>query len=614
MFGLRAAVFLAWLVVVAGSCVQPVLAQNKSDPDKVGVAVVKDPDGNNGITANDVIGLIDGKLGTNYGSLTLVFGGCYSDAFTAAANNSAKLKSGNVAVMSATGAKGACYTPGSPLGNPFVNGIIDGFAGGNTAGQAFTQGESDVQRFEKDEHNKDKKTGEALKLTNPEPTYFGNGKTITLKGDPKKQYAIIFVGVPDSFADWNDAAKQFQALVDEGWDPKHISVFFGDSSTNVDGPMLPNGVSAAADAKANNKTITTSYQGPKGKDTIYWSPATFANLKTKLTQWAAFAKLEEVKPAQFYILFAGHSTNDATKRKNLLTQLVQPSAPYVVPRPANPLQPAAGGELAAANCPGCLVGWPSNVSLEASAFGGAVSTTSFGNNYDTSLFGARFAAAAQNTQGLRVQFDLEGEGTGAYCPRCDSRDYVAGGVHADWSIRPNLEIGVFGGMQTERPTFGAPKSTNAFGGGEARVFTPYAMFGGSVGYFDVVGGPGTLTSAWFAEGRAKFDLGYAFGAARGRGPTLAFGAGYASGNVSTALNPAASTTNWYATLAAPVFDLPVQGFIKYSGYNNRVDGLGTVWAEHAVTGGFQLNLGCQCDKSLEAMMPLPTVLRTVMTF
>ena len=85
MFEFRAAGFVACLVAAAGCLVQPAYAQNKSDPDKVGVAVVKDPAGNNGITAHDVIGLVDGKLGNNYGSLTMVFGGCLSDAFTSAA-------------------------------------------------------------------------------------------------------------------------------------------------------------------------------------------------------------------------------------------------------------------------------------------------------------------------------------------------------------------------------------------------------------------------------------------------------------------------------------------------------------------------------------------------
>ena len=615
MFELRVAGFVACLVAVAGCFVQPAYAQNKSDPDKVGIAVVKDPAANNGITAHDVIGLVDGKLGNNFGSLTMVFGGCLADAFTSAANNSTNLKNGNVAVLSATGAKGSCYTPGSPLGNPFVNGIISGFAGGKTVTQAFDKGVSDVQLFEKDPHNKDVKTDENLKPTNPEATYFGDGKKITLKGDPKKQYAILFVGVPESFADWNDVTTQFQALVDEGWDPKHISVFFGDSSTNVDGPVLPNGVKVADDAKSKNKGIVTTYTDLKGKtDTIYWSQATFANLKAKLTNWAAFAKLAEVKPAQFYILFGGHSTNDAKNRANLLTQLVQPSAPYITPRPANPLQPATGGELAAAGCPGCLAGWPAGFSLEASGFVGGAIATSFGSDYDTSLFGGRFAAAVQIPQSVRFQLDFEGEGTGAYCANCGPRDYFAGAAHADWSIGPNFELGVFGGAQSARPTFGAPTSTNAFAGGEARVFIPHAVFGGSVGYFDAVGGPGTLTNAWFAEGRVKFELGYALGARRPRGPTLELGAGYASGNFSTVLNTGASSTNWHATLAAPILDLPVQGFVRYSGYNNQVDRLGTVWTEHAVTGGIQINLGCQCDKSLEPMMPLPYMLRTVMTF
>jgi hypothetical protein len=179
---------------------------------------------------------------------------------------------------------------------------------------------------------------------------------------------------------------------------------------------------------------------------------------------------------------------------------------------------------------------------------------------------------------------------------------------------PNFEFGAFGGAQYARPTFGAPTSTNGFAGVEGRVFVPHAVFGGNAGYFDVSSGPGTLKNAWFAEGRAKFELAYVFGAWKPRSPTLEFGGGYASGNLSGFLNSSASSAEWHATLAAPILDMPVQGFLKYVGHTNHVDRLGTVWTEHAVVGGVQINLGCQCEKSLEPMTPLPFVLRTVTTF
>jgi hypothetical protein len=161
---------------------------------------------------------------------------------------------------------------------------------------------------------------------------------------------------------------------------------------------------------------------------------------------------------------------------------------------------------------------------------------------------------------------------------------------------------------------GAPTSTNGFAGVEGRIFVPHAVFGGNAGYFDVSSGPGTLTNAWFAEGRAKFELAPMLGAWKSGGPTLELGGGYASGKLSGLLNNSATSAQWHATLAAPILDTPVQGFLKYIGHTNHVDGLGTVWTEHAVVAGIQINLGCQCEKKLEPMMPLPSMLRVVTTF
>jgi hypothetical protein len=265
-------------------------------------------------------------------------------------------------------------------------------------------------------------------------------------------------------------------------------------------------------------------------------------------------------------------------------------------------------------CSGCVAGLPPGLSLEASAFTGSTFAKSFGSDFDTAAFGGRFAAGFQFPQNVRFQADFEGEGSGAYCLTCGSHDYFAGAGHVDWSALPNFEFGAFGGAQYARPTFGAPTSNNGFGGVEGRIFVPYAVFGGNAGYFDVSSGPGTLQKAWFAEGRAKFDLTYLSGAWKPRGPTLEFGGGYASGKISGFLNNGASSAGWHATLAAPILDTPVQGFLRYLGHTNHVDGLGTVWTEHAVVGGLQINLGCQCQKSLEPMMPLPFVLRTVTTF
>ena len=104
---------------------------------------------------------------------------------------------------------------------------------------------------------------------------------------------------------------------------------------------------------------------------------------------------------------------------------------------------------------------------------------------------------------FRLQTDIEGERTTSYSSIVGDRSYFAGGAHIDWMWSTNAEVGPFGGLQQATPTFFGPTSTNYFVGLEGRQFFGPAMIGAQFGRFDVTNGPGTLTDAWFVEGRAK---------------------------------------------------------------------------------------------------------------
>ncbi len=245
---------------------------------------------------------------------------------------------------------------------------------------------------------------------------------------------------------------------------------------------------------------------------------------------------------------------------------------------------------------------------------GSVSTSSFGSNFDTNVIGGRAAAGIRLPGQFRLQGDLQGEGTGTYCPLCGERSYFAGGIHVDWNVISNVDIGLFGGFANINPTFSAPKSDYTFLGVEARYFTMNWMVGGQVGRLDVSNGPGTLTDAWFAEGRLRFSVGYMFNVPGLQ--NLGFGAnlGYASGNLSgTAVS--AETRHWGLSLGYRFRDTPLTGFVGYHGYTNSIGPLGTVWNEHIVKAGVKVDFGTPGSTvPIEPMAPLPTVLRTMMTF
>ena len=313
---------LVWFCFISAG--NPAFA-DEPDTEHIGVAVAKDPDGNAGISANDIFGLIDGKLKSNFASTIVVFGGCYTASFTAAAKQSQTAKGGaNLAVLAATDEKQVAEcTPAPKTGNPFLQGIAENLQAPNTISQAFDHGVTRVQKFEEDEKNKNVKTGMKFDKTNPTPTYSGKGKDITLNGDPEKQYAILFVGSTETgYGDWNDVQQQFQALVDAGWKPSNINVYFSTGKGTAESPKLEgHDKTLKEEAEADNDHLSQTYTKGGQEFQISYSAASFNNLRDKLTNWAAFANLPQNKgKLKFYISFAGHTATTVKNRTDLLAQ------------------------------------------------------------------------------------------------------------------------------------------------------------------------------------------------------------------------------------------------------------------------------------------------------
>jgi hypothetical protein len=257
---------------------------------------------------------------------------------------------------------------------------------------------------------------------------------------------------------------------------------------------------------------------------------------------------------------------------------------------------------------------PLAFNFEGTLFGGAVAASSFGTTYSTHIFGGRSAVGIMLPGRFRLQADIEGEKTGDYCLSCGDRSYFAGGAHLDWQATFNGDAGLFGGFQTATPTFFGPTSTNSFVGVEGRLFFDNMMIGAQGGHFDVSSGLGTLTDAWFGEGRVKFLMGQYLGMPA-QNIILSGGIGHASGKLSnTTLD--ANSTYWNATLGFPLSGSGWTWFFDYSGYTNHVQGLGTVWDEHIVKTGVTFNFGRSTSGSIsiEPMQPLPRVLRVITTF
>ena len=249
------------------------------------------------------------------------------------------------------------------------------------------------------------------------------------------------------------------------------------------------------------------------------------------------------------------------------------------------------------------------------AYGGGVSANSFGANYNAGLFGAGGYVGLTMPGAYRLQFDLQGEGTGNYCAACKDRSQSMFAGHIDYRLDPRFDVGLFTGLQYARPTFGAPSDTNYFVGGEARYNGATWMTGLQGGYFDVSNGPGTLRNAWFIEWRGKFALGNLFGPSNSFNPVLNGNYGYASGNLST-LPVGATTSQWGVGISQDIDAAAMTLFVGYHQFTNRVEGTGTVWNEHQIKGGVKFDLYPlpSNQPTLERALPLPYVLGAVTAF
>lgn len=253
-------------------------------------------------------------------------------------------------------------------------------------------------------------------------------------------------------------------------------------------------------------------------------------------------------------------------------------------------------------------------SFEFSGYGGSVAASSFGSDFNPNVWGGRAVARIPVGQ-FRLQADFQGERTSDYSLIAGNRSYFAGGAHADWMWATNTEIGAFGGFQDAKPTFFGPTSTNYFVGLEGRQFFGPAMVGVQFGRFDVTNGPGTLTDAWFVEGRAKFSLGEAFRTPALKYTILSGNLGYGSGTAS-AVSMGAQTTYWGLGLTQGIANTPVRLSLTYDHFENHVDGLGLIWKENKLMGGVKV-LFPSTDVTrgrIEPTVPLPYILGTVMTF
>jgi len=125
-------VFLGAAMFLSALLSNPVHAQNEPGFD----VAQKDfndkdakEDGNRGVTAPDFYKLVDNSVGDHFGSMILVFGGCYSGDFAAQAGNS-KISKKPVAVLTATAptsepSKGRYEcTPSLDGENPFLTGVV----------------------------------------------------------------------------------------------------------------------------------------------------------------------------------------------------------------------------------------------------------------------------------------------------------------------------------------------------------------------------------------------------------------------------------------------------------------------------------------------------------
>jgi len=324
-------------------------------------------DGHKGVTATDFYKLLDNSIGNHFGGLILVFGGCYTGDFTNQAANSV-IAQKPVAILAATSKDDRHEQTADIDGeNPFLTGVAGTWAapdllgnGGTkygTAKEAFEAGKGDlttaVTKYNTD--NKlaiNDKTVKAAKGSNPSFTAFpagdnSAGSSLTLQGSGKgEKYAIIFMGKPTTYYDWNAVHAQYQAFIDSGYPADHIQVFFGtgrraDPGSEFAGsPLLTNdnggpGISvneeAAKRAEGRNglkPSVEVNYTNAQGKpEGIPFQAATFAHFKSALLAWKTFAKDDKNGDNQYVVVIGTHSTSMAHPREASDLEFAQALSP-----------------------------------------------------------------------------------------------------------------------------------------------------------------------------------------------------------------------------------------------------------------------------------------------
>jgi hypothetical protein len=249
---------------------------------------------------------------------------------------------------------------------------------------------------------------------------------------------------------------------------------------------------------------------------------------------------------------------------------------------------------------------PPGTNAQLTGFVGGTNVRSFGTEYETGIVGGRAAVGFTLPAYWRAQVNVDTETTGHYCPTCGRAAYLSVGGHLNWNVISNFELGAFGGAVRVDPTFAAPISYFNYVGGEARYFTNSWLIGVQLGYMDLSSGPGTgtLTDAFFTEGRIKVNVGNLFRSQALRDISLAATLGYATGRLATT-SITAESTQWSGTVEYGLNPL-ASVFVTYKGADNRTSLSGRVWEEHSVLGGFKIDLGTpNASVPIEPMLPLP---------
>jgi hypothetical protein len=285
------------------------------------------------LNAKDFYKLLDQSIGgKQFANAVLIFGGCYTGDFADVAASSTVAtsdKSGPVAVIAATGGTDEKneknrweLCPDISGGNPFVNGVMGSLANGDTATAAVTAGTGVMQAAVNKSNDKG---GDIKKLKQPHPdtTYSHGGESIKLNGAVSgTKYAILMIGDPESYVEWNQLENEYDQLVQAGY--TDIDVLFGTGKKDDAGvPLLPNGTSVEKDMKdkqrngeatAEGVTINHVVTKPDGSKVDLYTkirrPATFRNLRADLQAWMKEAKAGDA----FFFKAEGHFTNMAHGR------------------------------------------------------------------------------------------------------------------------------------------------------------------------------------------------------------------------------------------------------------------------------------------------------------